>query len=156
MFLFLHSLPLGWWECKDNNHSWLLLNDFFVDKIFKLKNLFFRVIRSSFIHTCPLAVAGKFKKRSKNLGSVLKRCVYDVRTEKFQKKFGLNWRFPWRVPAKTYSLGFGSAIGALHVICKVICRPKKFHPVCLTFDPLGLQMTTIAQNDWNLLRILNF
>ena len=25
--------------------------------------------------------------------------------------------------------------------------------VCLTFDPLGLQMTTIAQDDWNLLRI---
>ena len=33
---------------------------------------------------------------------------------------------------------------------------KKIHPVCLTFDPLGLQMTTIAQNDRNLLRILNF
>ena len=73
--------------------------------------------------------------------------------EKYQKKFGLNWRFPWRAPAKTCSLVFGSAICPLHVICKAICGPKKFHPVCLTFDPLGLQMTTIAQNDQNLLRI---
>ena len=31
---------------------------------------------------CTLAVAGKFKKWSKNLGSVLKRCVYDVRSSK--------------------------------------------------------------------------
>ena len=85
--------------------------------------------------------------------SVKKMCIW---CEKFQKKFGLNWRFPWRAPAKTCSLGFGSAICPLHVICKAICGPKKFHPVCLTFDPLGLQMTTIAQNDWNLLRILNF
>ena len=73
--------------------------------------------------------------------------------EKYQKKFGLNWRFPWRAPAKTCSLVFGSAICQLHVICKAICGPKKFHPVCLTFDPLGLQMTTIAQNDQNLLSI---
>ena len=29
-----------------------------------------------------LAVAGKFKKWSKYLGSVLKRCVYDVRSSK--------------------------------------------------------------------------
>ena len=57
---------------------------------------------------------------------------------------------------KTCSLRFGTAICPLHVICKAICGPKKFHPVCLTFDPLGLQMTTRAQNDWNLLRILNF
>ena len=85
--------------------------------------------------------------------SVKKMCIW---CEKFKKKFGLNWRFPWRAPAKTCSLGFGSAICPLHVICKAICGPKKFHPVCLTFDPLGLQMTTIAQNDWNLLRILNF
>ena len=76
--------------------------------------------------------------------------------EKYQKKFGLNWRFPWRAPAKTCSLVFGSAICPLHVICKAICGPKKFHPVCLTFDPLGLQMTTIAQNDQNLLRIKIF
>ena len=27
---------------------------------------------------------------------------------------------------KTYSLGFGSDICPLHVICKAICRPKKF------------------------------
>ena len=60
-----------------------------------------------------LAVAGKFKKWSKNLGSVLKRCVYDVRSSK-----------------------------------NFFYRPKKFHPVCLTFDPLGLQMTTIVQNDF--------
>ena len=31
---------------------------------------------------CTLAVAGKFKKWSKNLGSVLKRCEYDVRNTK--------------------------------------------------------------------------
>ena len=31
---------------------------------------------------CTLAVAGKFKKWSKYLGSVLKRCVYDVRSSK--------------------------------------------------------------------------
>ena len=31
---------------------------------------------------CPVAVAGKFKKWSKYLGSVLKRCVYDVRSSK--------------------------------------------------------------------------
>ena len=31
---------------------------------------------------CTLAVAGKFKKWSKNLGSVLKRCEYDVRNSK--------------------------------------------------------------------------
>ena len=85
--------------------------------------------------------------------SVKKMCIW---CEKFQKKFGLNWRFSWRAPAKTCSLGFGSAICPLHVIFKAICGPKKFHPVCLTFDPLGLQMTTTAQNDWNLLRILNF
>ena len=75
--------------------------------------------------------------------------------EKYQKKFGLNWRFPWRAPAKTCSLVFGSAICPLHVICKAICGPKKFHPVCLTFDPLGLQMTIIAQNDRNYLKIKN-
>ena len=78
--------------------------------------------------------------------SVKKMCIW---CEKFKKKFGFNWRFPWRAPAKTCSLGFGSAICQLHVICKAICGPKKFHPVCLTFDPLGLQMTTIAQNDCN-------
>jgi len=39
-----------------------------------------------------IALAGKFKKWSKYLGSVLKRCEYDVRSTK--KKFGLNWRFP--------------------------------------------------------------
>ena len=86
----------------------------------------------------------------KNLGSVLKRCVYDVR---ISKKIGLNLRFPQKALAKTYSLGFGSDICPLHVICKAICGPKKFHPVCLTFDPLGLQMTTIAQNDQNLIGI---
>ena len=31
---------------------------------------------------CALALAGKFKKWSKNLGSVLKRCEYDVRSTK--------------------------------------------------------------------------
>ena len=31
---------------------------------------------------CAVAVAGKFKKWSKYLGSVLKRCVYDVRSSK--------------------------------------------------------------------------
>ena len=31
-------------------------------------------------YVCTLAVAGKFKKWSKYLGSVLKRCVYDVRS----------------------------------------------------------------------------
>ena len=31
---------------------------------------------------CTLALAGKFKKWSKNLGSVLKRCEYDVRSTK--------------------------------------------------------------------------
>ena len=30
--------------------------------------------------------------------------------EKFQKKFGLNWRFPWGAIAKTCSLAFCSAI----------------------------------------------
>ena len=35
---------------------------------------------------CTLAVAGKFKKWSKYHGSVLKRCVYDVRSSK--KNFG--------------------------------------------------------------------
>ena len=115
--------------------------------------LMWNLFLMNYFGSCTLAVAGKFKKWSKNLGSVLKRCVYDVRTEKFQKKFGLNWRFPWRAPAKTCSLVFGSAICPLQVICKAICGPKKFHPVCLTFDPLGLQMTTIAQNDQNLLSI---
>ena len=33
-------------------------------------------------YVCTLAVAGKFKKWSKYLGSVLKRCVYDVRSSK--------------------------------------------------------------------------
>ena len=64
--------------------------------------------------------------------------------EKFQKKFGLNWRFPWGAIAKTCSLAFCSAICPLHVIYKAICGPKKIHPVCLTFEPLRLQMTTIA------------
>ena len=62
--------------------------------------------------------------------SLKEMCIW---CEKFQKKFGLNWRFPWKAPAKTCSLGFGSAIYPLHVICKAICGPKKFHPVCLTF-----------------------
>ena len=31
---------------------------------------------------CAVALAGKFKKWSKNLGSVLKRCEYDVRSTK--------------------------------------------------------------------------
>ena len=34
------------------------------------------------IQICTLALAGKFKKWSKNLGSVLKRCEYDVRSTK--------------------------------------------------------------------------
>ena len=39
---------------------------------------------SLIINTTPstLALAGKFKKWSKNLGSVLKRCEYDVRSTK--------------------------------------------------------------------------
>ena len=64
--------------------------------------------------------------------------------EKFQKKFGLIRRFPWGAIAKTCSLAFCSAICPLHVIYKAICGPKKIHPVCLTFEPLRLQMTTIA------------
>ena len=43
--------------------------------------------------------------------SVKKMCI---RCEKYQKKFGLNWRFPWRAAAKTCSLGFGSAICPCH------------------------------------------
>ena len=72
-----------------------------------------------------------------------------------KKKIGLNWRFPWRAQAKTCSLGFGSAICPIHVICKPVFS-EKIHPVCLNLDPLGFQMTTIAQNDQNLLRISNF
>ena len=34
------------------------------------------------LYVCTLALAGKFKKWSKNLGSVLKRCEYDVRSTK--------------------------------------------------------------------------
>ena len=33
---------------------------------------------------------------------------------------------------------------------------QKNTPVCLTFDPLRLQMTIIAQNDQNYLRMLDF
>ena len=55
--------------------------------------------------------------------------------EKFQKKIGLNWRFPWGAIVKTCSLAFCSAICPLHVIYKAICGPKKIHPVCLTFEP---------------------
>ena len=47
---------------------------------------------------------------------------------------------PGRAPAKTCSLGFASAICPLHVICKAICGPKKFHPACLIFDLMGLQI----------------
>ena len=64
--------------------------------------------------------------------------------EKFQKKFGLNWRFPWGAIAKTCSLAFCSAICPLHVIYKAICGLKKIPIVCLTFEPLRLQMTPIA------------
>ena len=64
--------------------------------------------------------------------------------EKFQKKFGLIWRFPWGAIAKTCSLAFCLAICPLHVIYKAICGLKKIHLVCLTFEPLRLQMTTIA------------
>ena len=88
------------------------------------------------------ALFGKFKKWSKILASVLKTCVYDVRSSK--NFFWLNWRFPWRAIAKTCSLAFCSAICPLHVIYKANCRPKEIDPVCLTFEPLRLQMTTIA------------
>ena len=70
--------------------------------------------------------------------------------EKYQKKLGK------RASAKTCSLlRFSTAICQLHFICKGICRPKQIHLVYLTFDPLRLWISTIAQNDRNLLKNLN-
>ena len=129
---------------------WLI---FFLEKKFHFEtwkwfNLVLSIIFIAFIYSSGGWKIQKMVKKS--WLSVKKMWIW---CEKYQKKFGLNWRFPWRAPAKTCSLVFGSAICPLQVICKAICGPKKFHPVCLTFDPLGLQMTTIAQNDQNLLRI---
>ena len=91
------------------------------------------------LHTSPV---WKIQKMVKNPCLSVKNMR--IGCEKFQKKFGLIWRFPWGAIAKTCSLAFCSAICPLHVIYKAICGPKKIHPVCLTFEPLRLQMTTIA------------
>ena len=103
------------------------------------------------ISHCILALAGKFKKWSKNLGSVLKRCEYDVRSTK--KNLGSIGGSLEEPQPKHVHWCLAQRFAHCMSFAKAICGPKKFHPVCLTFDPLGLQMTTIAQNDQNLLRI---
>ena len=45
-------------------------------------NTFKKRMSKTYYNVCAVAVAGKFKKWSKYLGTVLKRCVYDVRTSK--------------------------------------------------------------------------
>ena len=109
-----------WWHISE---FCCMLAQLWIDYVLKVLNISFISMYSS-----PGWKIQKMVKKS--WLSVKKMWIW---CEKYQKKFGLNWRFPWRAPAKTCSLGFGSVICPLHVICKAICRPKKFHPVCLTF-----------------------
>ena len=51
---------------------------------------------------CTLALAGKFKKWSKNLGSVLKRCEYDVRST---KKIWAQLEVPLKSPSQNMFIG---------------------------------------------------
>ena len=51
---------------------------------------------------CTLAVAGKFKKWSKNLGSVLKRCEYDVSV---LKKIWAQLEVPLKSPSQNIFIG---------------------------------------------------
>ena len=106
---------------------------------FSVREVCFVPLRWGAMYTSPV---WKIQKMVKNPCLSVKNMR--IGCEKFQKKFGLNWRFPWGAIAKTCSLAFCSAICPLHVIYKAICGPKKIHPVCLTFEPLRLQMTTIA------------
>ena len=112
-----------------------------------------KIVFRVFLIVCTIALAGKFKKKSKKLGSLLKRCEYDVRsTKKNLGSIGGSLEEPqpkhvhWCLAQRfAHCMSFARQFADL-----------KDTPVCLTFDPLGLQMTTIAQNDRNLLRILNF
>ena len=54
----------------------------------------------------------------------------------------------WEVPKQN----LGSIEWQVHwhsvqqfALCKAICGPKKIHPVSLTFEPLGLQMTIMGR-----------
>ena len=52
---------------------------------------------------CTLALAGKFQKWSKNLGSVLKRCEYDLRSTK--KKIWTQLEVPLKSPSQNMFIG---------------------------------------------------
>ena len=54
------------------------------------------------LYVCTLALAGKFKKWSKNLGSVLKRCEYDVRST---KKIWAQLEVPLKSPSQNMFIG---------------------------------------------------
>ena len=95
----------------------------------------------------------KMRVQVKNLASVLKRCVYDVRSSKDNLA-------QLQVSLRSYSqnMFIGVLLSNLHFAChlqEAICGTKKIHLVCLSFELLGLQMATIAQNDQNYLRLLN-
>ena len=89
-----------------------------------------------------LALAGKLKMMVKKYWLSVKNMP--IWCEKFQKKNlgSIGWQVHWHLAQQ-------------FVLCKAICGPKKIHPVSLTFEPLGLQITMIAQNDRDYLKIKN-